>query len=276
MDLLRLVEYCGTGRSRAKQLNEVLHWIDQSTKDQMLDPNQVWVAVYDADSRPHPKTFDYFLWKIQKNKELKAFQQTIDYRLNEKSLIKNPTLWANSIHHTARCYLSEIPLFLNSNARIQKGKKSNYPPYYMGHGEFIRLDLLKQVGGFPNEGFCDGIQLGFVVTLCDQATEIIPYPDFCESPASLSSMIEQHSMWFTGLLSVFSHILRNKKGSLLALRQCLFYLGQSTIWFICPLFFFTLFLACFHQFLGNPFAIISFILISGSILAYIRLIGRVS
>jgi len=232
------VEYHGKGHKRSFQLNTALKEIFNLFKNK----KDVFVGVYDADSRPEKDTLLYVDFK--KSKENIAFQQTINYLLNSKKISKfknNFLLLGNAYYQTMWNYIAEINQFLKNNSRFEKGKNSLFPPYCMGHGEFFNLDLLKKIKGFPNNGPADGIQIGFVLAL--KKVKIIPIPldDSCESPEKLSVLFKQHTFWFCGNLNFFK-IINNEKFGLSKIMQIVNHTFLSGKWLIRPFFYTFLFL----------------------------------
>ncbi|MDD3083871.1 MAG: glycosyltransferase [Candidatus ainarchaeum sp.] len=233
---ISFVEYSGNGQKRSFQLNEALKKII----NKKTSKKNIFVGVYDADSRPNLNTLSYINYKFFKEKKMVfAFQQTINYLLNSEKIsnLKNSSLLlGNAYYQTLWNYISEINQFLKNNARFKKRKESNFPPYCMGHGEFFELETLKSIGGFPNNGPADGIQIGFILAL--KRIKIIPIPldDSCESPEKLSVLFKQHSFWFCGNINFFK-IISKEKFSFSRIMQTLNHLFLCGKWLVRPFFY---------------------------------------
>jgi hypothetical protein len=272
--VIEIVEYTGPHRSRAHQLNEGLKHINNIAIQNKIPAEKIWIGVYNADSQPHPQTLNYLLWKLTECPDIKVFQQLIDYQSNVSALSNYPLMMANSFCQTARNLIFEVTFLMNNKAVLQSGKKTSYPPYCMGNGEFIRLDTLTTVGGFSTRGPCDGIQLGICLTLREFIVEILPFPDFCQSPPSLRLFIQQHCMWFGGVIAVFKHILGGKQdGWYLTSKRVLHYIALALVWLLSPVpFIFIILYSIFYIFLGNYYVLIPLFLTVLAIFLHVRLI----
>lgn len=265
-NIIEIIEYRGPYRGRAYQLNEALFYIKNIATKNNISIQKIWVGVYNADSTPHPQTLDYLLWKLTRCPDIKVFQQLLDYRSNANELRDNPLMLANSFCQTARNLIFEVSFVMHA--------KTSYPPYCMGNGEFIRFDTLMTIGGFSTRGPCDGIQLGVCLTLAGYSIEILPFAELCQSPPSLRLMIQQHCMWFGGIIAVFKHLVAKKQyGWYLTLKRIFNYLMMALIWLLSPFVFIFLILYClFYIVSGNFFMLIPLFLIATAVFLYVRLI----
>lgn len=237
---IQVVTYYGTDQKRAYQINCALSWARGDAMFQGLDPINVFVAVFDADSRPHENTMSYLCWRVNQNPDVRAFQQELDYRQNIAAIREVPNnrslLEGNAAWQTAWNSIFEIPRFLQTNREISNGRAVSFPPYCMGHGEFVRLDVFERIGGVSERGVADGIQLGFTLTELRIPIEPIPWPDVCQSPLSCKELIGQHSLWFAGNLSVFRHIWSANTAKTIQIRQSVSHLLLNIKWLFRPLY----------------------------------------
>jgi len=225
-----------SARGRAYQLNLALQ---HTIAELQPDAGATFVGVYDADSSPDPRVLEYIAWAVAKNPLATAFQQILDYQLNMPALWMArgaPVLAANAAYQTAWNLISEVPRFLQTNKELCRGRAPSFPPYCMGHGEFIRLDTLLRQGGFSTNGPADGIQLGISLTLGGTKIYPVPYPDGCESPTDLRSLAHQHSHWFAGSVTAFRLIAASEQRTLAKCRQWMNHLLLDLKWLFRPLF----------------------------------------
>ncbi len=79
---------------------------------------------------------------------------------------------------------------------------SRTAPYStFGHGEFIRLDLLDHIGGFPDFAYADGLLLGWICRLAGEPIGLLASLDVAEVPCSARDLLTQQTAWMTGLLN---------------------------------------------------------------------------
>jgi hypothetical protein len=164
---------------------------------------RVVVGVYDADSRPEPQTLAYIDDHLRRRPGAMAFQQTVTYLANHDALAGHGLAHANAVYQSVWNYAFEIPRLLASRDRTAAGRALPFPPYCMGHGEFFDLRALTRLGGFPQTGPCDGIQIGFALSRAGIAVHPVPFDDACQSPVSPAELVRQHTFWFSGNLQFF-------------------------------------------------------------------------
>jgi cellulose synthase/poly-beta-1,6-N-acetylglucosamine synthase-like glycosyltransferase len=197
-------EYAGNEQKRSYQLNSALNFI----KNKVKNKKNTFIGVYDADSYPDLNVLKYIDFKARQDKNNIAFQQMINYLLNFNKInkLKKFLLLSNAYYQTMWNYCFEQEQYFKTNKRIDKKHSTLIFPYCMGHGEFFRLDMLSKIGGFPNNGPADGIQIGYILTAKNIKINPIPFDDYCESPEKLSVLYKQHTFWFCGNMYFFKTI----------------------------------------------------------------------
>jgi len=193
-------EYPGNKIKRSAQINYALLEVDPLPLE---DGQRHIISVFDADSMPDLESLNDVNRLFSSSDGVQAVQQASIYLLNTDELKRQPFLLANAIIQTLWCYSFELPLLIRASQAAERGKEIAFPPYGLGHGMHIDLRTLKRIGGFPEDGNCDGIQLGFL--LASEGTPLFPsfVPDHCQSPTSLPVVFHQHSFWFSGNLEFF-------------------------------------------------------------------------
>ena len=225
---VKFIEYAGSAQKRAYQLNVALEYIKKNNTHQ-----HTFIGVYDADSHPDLDTLKYINYKYTQDNKKVAFQQNMNYLLNSHKIKHNVVLLANAYYQTMWNYLFEINQFITTNRRILANKKSRFPPYCMGHGEFFKLEVLTRINGFSEIGPADGIQIGFTLTKNNIPIYPVPFEDYCESPESLITLYKQHTFWFFGNLT-FYRILRSSKFLSIAFLQNCNHLFLAIKWALRP------------------------------------------
>lgn len=162
----------------ADQLNYVLSFYDKDDKS--------YFSVYNADSRPNKNTIKELINTIEANDYPYIIQQ-YSYafsNLNNLSFImKGFALYQSNF---------EIKYGLVNSTLSSKFLYT----YVVGHGLYIRLDLLKEMKGFNNKFWCEDIYLSS--NLRNKNVSIIPLLvlENMETPKKLSILIRQNATWF--------------------------------------------------------------------------------
>ena len=162
----------------ADQLNYVLSFYDKDIYS--------YFSVYNADSRPNINT-------------IKELINTIRY--NNYPYIIQQYSYAFSNLDKLSFIMQGFALY-QSNFEIKYGLfnsafSSNFLyTYVVGHGLYIRLDLLKEMNGFNNKFWCEDIYLSS--NLRGKNINIIPLLvlENMETPKKLFILIKQNATWF--------------------------------------------------------------------------------
>ena len=162
----------------ADQLNYVLKFYDKDSNS--------YFSVYNADSRPNENTIKELLKTIQINNCPYIIQQ----------------------YSYAFSNLDNISLIMKGFALYQSNFKIKYGlinstfsskflyTYVVGHGLYIRLDLLKDMNGFTNQFWCEDIYLSS--NLRNKNIKIVPLLllENMETPKKFTILIKQNATWF--------------------------------------------------------------------------------
>jgi hypothetical protein len=70
-----------------------------------------------------------------------------------------------------------------------------------GHGEFVRLDFLGDIGGFPDFAYADGLLLGWICRLRAEPIGLLASRDYAEVPRTEHDLVTQQTAWMRGLLN---------------------------------------------------------------------------
>ncbi|MFK0047857.1 hypothetical protein ACIQU4_27985 [Streptomyces sp. NPDC090741] len=183
---------------RAAQLDLAVEWARERFTA-AAEMESLWIGVYNADSRPQPETFDELRKQIAATPDVRLFQQLVDYVVPDregsgKVAAGNAVLqtWWTLSHYASR------------NTRGLPGDTvwSRTSPYStFGHGEFIRSDFLKFIGGFPRYAYADGLLLGWVARLAGEPIGLLMSRDIAEVPRTARDLVLQQTAWLRGLLN---------------------------------------------------------------------------
>lgn len=190
-------------RFRAAQLNHAVEWI---VRDLGRDPERVFVGVYNADSRPDLDSVAVLQRFVSASAEpVVAVQQPARYfvpsrhegPLGLRSVGALQTLWTLAQHaaslrrgRAAAVGRSAVDALLQTSCTT------------FGHGEFVRLDALRKIGGFPAFAYGDGLLLGWTLRLHGHRLHLLPAWDHCEVPPDMREVLRQHHAWAVGILNV--------------------------------------------------------------------------
>lgn len=190
----------------AHQLNFALKEINS------IEQQDVFIVVYNADSRPDPRTFSYVF--SQKSDNKKVFQQYGDYTYNIdhfknniliKSILTSSSSWQNRWSLGIELFRA---IFNLKNIHIFKPLS-----YCIGHGLFIKLSTINHIGGFSEKTYNEDLFLGYTLNNLEKNIYPIPYFDHSESPDTIYSLFIQKSNWFFGPVQFYDYykILIDKK-----------------------------------------------------------------
>lgn len=193
---LRLVHCEQATRFRASQLD--LAVADARQRHTAAD-TALWVGVYNADSRPQPATFTELAYRLRAEPEVRVFQQLVDYVVPQRATtspvaVGNAVLqtWWTHSHYWAR----------NRRGARSRGWWAACAPYStFGHGEFVRVDFLEEIGGFPDFAYADGLLLGWVARLRGEPIGLLAARDVAEVPRTGRDLVTQQTAWLRGLLN---------------------------------------------------------------------------
>ena len=177
------IDYPHKNGIMADQLNYALKNLD---KIQIKADNNTYFCVYNADSRPSKETFKELNKVIIKN-DYPEFIQQYSYALSNYSklsfILKGFAIYQSNFE--LKCGL--LNSFFNSKI-LHK--------HLVGHGLFIRLDILKKINGFNNYYWCEDIYMTAVANNMNYKIQPLLSLENMETPDRLSKLIKQNAVWF--------------------------------------------------------------------------------
>ena len=220
----------------ADQLNFVLDNFE------FKDEKNYYFSVYNADSIPNKDTIKEVLTTINENDNPKVIQQysvPISNWNELSNLMKGFSIY-------------------QSNFELRYGLINSYFPnkllytYVVGHGMYIRVDILKQIGGFETKYWCEDIYMSYVLRNKDISIYPIKTLEIMQSPQYLSILTKQNSVWFKTsfeCLKIFKDIFKqNKKINLNSIGWLMQRIRMNITWLGIPIaFLYTLIISIFNK-----------------------------
>ena len=192
----------------ADQLNYVL------SKFEFKDEKNYYFSVYNADSIPNKNTIKEVLQIINENNSPKVIQQYSIYQ---------------------------------SNFELRYGLINSYFPnkllytYVVGHGMYIRVDILKQIGGFETKYWCEDIYMSYVLRNKDIPIYPIGTLEIMQSPQYLSILTKQNAVWFKTsfeCLKILKDVFKqNRKVNSNSMGWLIQRIRMNITWLVLPLAF---------------------------------------
>jgi Glycosyltransferase like family 2 len=207
----------GAGR-KAHQLNWALRpeALRQMLGDD-IDPTRVFVGVSDADSLPDPNTYRWIAQQEIRGCGARAYQgitlslanyerqdtrgkicaiqqSSIFIRVSIARLInevKRVTLMRRLVVTAPRLAGLTRPLFELLFRRSQ---------ICLGHNQFVRLDVLQAIAGFPISGATEDSTLGYALGSRGILIQALPMVELTDLPDTKAKVIRQNARWYLGVL----------------------------------------------------------------------------
>jgi hypothetical protein len=209
----------GTGR-KAEQLNWALRPLSLARifHGEMPDPARVFVGVFDADSVPDPDTLRWIAGEECAGRGARAYQgvtlslanwQTLDVRgricaIQQSSIFTRVSL-ARLINEVRRiriidAIVSRVPGTPGRWLRTALEFCFRRSQIGLGHNQFVRLDVLQAVGGFPTRGATEDSTLGYLLGARDILIRAMPMIELTDLPETKEKIIRQNARWYKGVL----------------------------------------------------------------------------
>jgi len=209
----------GPGR-KAEQLNWALRpeALAQILEDNALDPRRVFVGVSDADSVPDPDTLRWIAGEELAGREALAYQgvtlslanwSTLDTRgricaIQQSSIFVRVSI-ARLINEVRRIRAIEAVI------RVVPGRLASWvrgalefcfrrSQICLGHNQFVRLDVLLSLGGFPTRGATEDSTLGYMLGARGILIRAMPMVELTDIPETKEKIVRQNARWYKGVL----------------------------------------------------------------------------
>jgi Glycosyltransferase like family 2 len=246
--MLSVIAMPGGGR-KAHQLNWALR---REFLSDLLDGQQeidrVWVGVSDADSIPSPNVYRWIAADVLAGSGSLAYQGVTLSLAN-----------VGELDHRGRvCAIQQSSIFIRvSIARLINERRrlawfgalaaraprlaSWARPLFdfclrraqicLGHNQFVRLDVLQAVGGFPTAGATEDSTLGYALGARGILVSPLPMLELTDLPESSEKLIGQSARWYKGVLDDVGFLWRTWRTAPTAynLAQLLRHLGNKVV-----------------------------------------------
>jgi hypothetical protein len=246
--MLSVIAMPGGGR-KAHQLNWALRRdFLGGLLDGQHDPRRVWVGVSDADSVPDPNVYRWIAADILAGGESLAYQGVtlslanfadLDQRcrvcaIQQSSIFVRVSIarlisegrrlaWFGALAARApRLARAARPLFDFCLRRAQ---------ICLGHNQFVRLDVLEAIGGFPTTGATEDSTLGYALGARGVLIAPLPMLELTDLPETPEKLVRQSARWYKGVLDDVSFLGRTWRAAPTAynLAQLLRHLGNKVV-----------------------------------------------
>src|SRR5713101_8248192 len=215
----------GPGR-KAQQLNwalgpEVLREILGDS----FDPSRVFVGVSDADSIPDPDTYRWIAARELAGQGNLAYQgitlSLANYdRLNIRGKICAIQQSSIFIRVSIARLINEVKRIRMIDglcARFPRLGRLVRPPFELffrrsqiclGHNQFVRLDVMQSLGGFPAAGATEDSTLGYALGRRGILIQALPMVELTDLPETSEGVIRQNARWYLGVLDDIPYLRR--------------------------------------------------------------------
>jgi hypothetical protein len=220
-DAKRLAHFVlpGSGR-KAEQLNWALRpeALAQILEGDAADPSRVFVGVFDADSVPDPDTLRWIAGEELSGRGALAYQGVTLSLANWETLgIRGRICAVQQSSIFTRVSLARL---LNEGRRIRliDGVTARIPggagewlrtalefcfrrsQICLGHHQFVRLDVLQALGGFPTQGATEDSTLGYMLGARGILMRAMPMIELTDLPETKEKIVRQNARWYQGVL----------------------------------------------------------------------------
>jgi hypothetical protein len=207
---------------RAQRKADQLNWALRpaflaSLLNGACDPRQTYVGVSDADSIPDPNIYRWVAADVIAGTGSPAYQGVTLSLANFSQL-----------DHRARvCAMQQSSIFIRvSIARLINERRRRalfgalatrvpwlarlVQPLFelcfrrsqicLGHNQFVRLDVLQALGGFPTSGATEDSTLGYALGARGVVLTPLPLLELTDLPETPEKMVRQNARWYKGVL----------------------------------------------------------------------------
>ncbi len=189
------------------------------------DPAAVYVGVSDADSLPDRNTYRWLAADVLAGRGRLAYQGVtlslanfarLDYRgrvcaIQQSSIFIRVSI-ARLINEVRR-----LAWFARLRARAPRLARVVRPLFELGfrrsqiclgHHQFVRLDTLRALGGFPTSGATEDSTLGYALGARGILIGALPTLELVDLPETTDKMVRQNARWYKGVLDDVGFLTR--------------------------------------------------------------------
>jgi glycosyl transferase family 2 len=188
----------------ADQINDaVMTQLDRLERDHAIDPHSIYVAIYNADSRPEPGTLRSAadtvgrLSRSQRDAP-RVMQQSALFVENFDAFGRGPSgcyLRGAAFLQTRWSLAHEIPTWRRQSRAARAGRTARLA-HCTGHGLFIRADEFRRWDGLPTDTMNEDLAFGFLLSAARVPIDPIPTIEWADSPETIRQVLRQKRQWF--------------------------------------------------------------------------------
>lgn len=224
---------------KAHQLNCVLRPdVLRSILGDDYDPARVIVGVSDADSLPDKNVYRWLAARVLAGDSTCAWQGVTLSLANFERLGVRARVCA--VQQSSIFIRVSIARLINEGRRVAWfARLVAYAPRLarllrplfelcfrrsqicLGHNQFVRLDTLRGLGGFPISGATEDSTLGYALGARGILIGALPMLELVDMPETTDKMVRQNARWYKGVLDDAPFLWRTWRG-----RPSAFNLGQ--------------------------------------------------
>ena len=207
----------GPGR-KAEQLNWALRpEFVRTLLNGHAEPARIYVGVSDADSIPDPNVYRWIAADVLGGAGSLAYQGVTLSLANFDRLPLRGRVCA--VQQSSIFIRVSIARLLNERKRLAlfarfasraPGLARLVRPIFdfcfrraqicLGHNQFVRLDTLRALGGFPTTGATEDSTLGYALAARGVLIAAMPMLELNDMPETTSGMVRQNARWYKGVL----------------------------------------------------------------------------
>jgi hypothetical protein len=205
-------------RRKADQLNWALRPdFLASLLNGARDPRLTYVGVSDADSIPDPDIYRWIAADVSAGGGSPAYQGVtlslanfgeLDHRgrvcaMQQSSIFIRVSI-ARLINERRR--LAWFAAVAARAPRLARGLRPLFELCFrrsqicLGHNQFVRLDVLQALGGFPTSGATEDSTLGYALGARGIVLTPLPLIELTDLPETPEKMVRQNARWYKGVL----------------------------------------------------------------------------
>lgn len=166
----------------SEQLNYMLENIE-NIFNRKIELEKTYLALYNADSRPNKNTFEEIRQKIENNDVVQQYSYCMQNYEKIKGIPRGFSIYQSNFELKTGL----INSFFKSNILYT---------HVVGHGLIINMKLLKELGNFNTDFWCEDIYLGIQLKFNNIKIKPLLTLENMETPDKLIKIIKQNSVWF--------------------------------------------------------------------------------
>ncbi len=223
--MLSLLVMPGSGR-KAQQLNWALR---SENLDAVLgvdrDPSRIYVGVSDADSIPDREAYAWIAADVMCAGGSLAYQgvtlslanfDRLDVRARVCAIQQSSIFIRVSIARLVN-EARRLRWFARFQQHVPRAAAWLGPVFdlffrrsqiCLGHNQFVRLDTLESLGGFPTAGATEDSTLGYALGARGILMAAMPMLELNDMPETREKMIRQNARWYKGVLDDIAFLWR--------------------------------------------------------------------